>query len=103
MRDHHECRAFARKGDGEPGVKTIWPGMQRIADFVAGIRYMREVEHQTCVEWNGFYGRFVEGATGYRSRESDACKPLPPEISEDSWRRFSHTKRTCAMEPTRVF
>jgi hypothetical protein len=40
---------LARKGDGEPGVKTIWPGMQRIVDFVAGIRYMREVERQTCV------------------------------------------------------
>ncbi|CAB3774884.1 IS4 family transposase [Paraburkholderia humisilvae] len=47
----------ARKGDGEPGVKTIWPGMQRIVDFVAGNRYMREVEHQTCVmEWvNSFH------------------------------------------------
>lgn len=40
---------LARNGDGEPGVKTIWLGMQRIVDFVAGIRYMREVEHQTCV------------------------------------------------------
>jgi len=40
---------LARKGDGEPGVKTIWLGMQRIVDFVAGIRYMREVEQQTCV------------------------------------------------------
>lgn len=35
---------LARKGDGEPGVKTIRLGMQRIVDFVAGIRYMREVE-----------------------------------------------------------
>ncbi|MEJ0004594.1 MAG: IS4 family transposase [Pararobbsia sp.] len=40
---------LARKGDGEPGVKTIWLGMQRIVDFVAGIRYMREVEQQNCV------------------------------------------------------
>lgn len=40
---------LAHKGDGEPGVKTIWLGMQRIVDFVAGIRYMREVEHRTCV------------------------------------------------------
>jgi len=24
---------LARKGDGEPGVKTIWLGMQRVIDF----------------------------------------------------------------------
>ena len=40
---------LARKGDGEPGVKTIWRGMQRIVDFAAGIKYVREAEHQTCV------------------------------------------------------
>lgn len=40
---------LARNGDGKPGVKTIWLGMQRIADFVVGISYMREVERQTCV------------------------------------------------------
>jgi hypothetical protein len=40
---------LARKGDGEPGVKTIWQGMQRVVDFAAGIRYVRELEHQTCV------------------------------------------------------
>ena len=27
-----------RKGDGEPGVKTIWTGLQRVMDFAAGIR-----------------------------------------------------------------
>ncbi|WP_242523135.1 IS4 family transposase, partial [Thiocystis minor] len=27
-----------RKGDGEPGLKTIWLGMQRIMDFAAGIK-----------------------------------------------------------------
>jgi hypothetical protein len=40
---------LARKGDGEPGVKTIWPGMQRVVDFAAAIRYVRELEHQTWV------------------------------------------------------
>ena len=34
---------LARKGDGEPGVKTIWLGMQRIIDFAAGIRFSREL------------------------------------------------------------
>ena len=30
---------LARTGDGEPGVKTIWLGIQRILDFTAGIRF----------------------------------------------------------------
>ena len=33
---------LARKGDGEPGVKTIWLGLQRIVDFAAGISFARE-------------------------------------------------------------
>ena len=32
----------ARKGDGEPGVKTIWIGLQRVMDFAAGVRFMRD-------------------------------------------------------------
>lgn len=33
---------LARKGDGEPGVKTIWQGLQRVADFAQGLRWARE-------------------------------------------------------------
>ncbi len=33
---------LGRKGDGEPGVKTIWLGLQRVMDFAAGIRHARE-------------------------------------------------------------
>jgi transposase Tn5 family protein/transposase-like protein len=33
---------LGRKGDGEPGVKTIWIGLQRIMDFADGLRYARE-------------------------------------------------------------
>jgi len=41
---------LARKGDGEPGVKTIWLGMQRVIDFAAGVKYSRdEQELVTCV------------------------------------------------------
>ena len=41
---------LARKGDGEPGVKTIWLGMQRILDFAAGVRFSRELQELgTCV------------------------------------------------------
>lgn len=41
---------LARKGDGEPGVKTIWLGMQRVIDFAAGVRYSRDSqEFDTCV------------------------------------------------------
>lgn len=37
---------LARTGDGEPGVKTIWLGIQRILDFAAGIRFSRELQAQ---------------------------------------------------------
>ncbi|MDB5867811.1 MAG: transposase [Polaromonas sp.] len=41
---------LARKGDGEPGVKTIWLGMQRILDFAAGVRFSRELQaDESCV------------------------------------------------------
>ena len=41
---------LARTGDGEPGVKTIWLGMQRIIDFAAGIKFSRELVAQgSCV------------------------------------------------------
>ena len=33
---------LARRGDGEPGVKTIWFDLQRVMDFAAGIRFARE-------------------------------------------------------------
>lgn len=35
---------LARKGDGEPGVKTIWQGLQRVMDFAAGLSYAREIQ-----------------------------------------------------------
>jgi hypothetical protein len=34
---------LARKSDGEPGVKTLWLGFQRIRDFVDGIEHMRSI------------------------------------------------------------
>lgn len=41
---------LARKGDGEPGVKTIWFGLQRVMDFAAGVRFMREsAQSLSCV------------------------------------------------------
>lgn len=33
---------LGRKGDGEPGLKTIWLGLQRVTDFAAGIKFARE-------------------------------------------------------------
>lgn len=33
---------LARKGDGDPGVKTIWRGLRRLADLVEGWRLSRE-------------------------------------------------------------
>ena len=38
---------LGRKHDGEPGSKTLWIGLQRVMDFAAGIRAMRE--SQNCV------------------------------------------------------
>lgn len=38
---------LGRKGDGEPGAKTLWIGLQRVMDFAMGIRAMRE--SQSCV------------------------------------------------------
>lgn len=35
---------LARKGDGEPGVKTIWLGLQRVMDCAAGVQFLRELE-----------------------------------------------------------
>lgn len=41
---------LARKGDGEPGVKTIWIGLQRVMEFAAGMRFMREADDgESCV------------------------------------------------------
>lgn len=34
---------LGRKGDGEPGVKTLWLGMQRLRDFVLGMEHMRGI------------------------------------------------------------
>ena len=34
---------LGRKGDGEPGARTIWLGLQEIAVFVEGARYARHL------------------------------------------------------------
>ena len=33
---------LARKSDGEPGVKTIWQGLQRVMDVTTALQSMRE-------------------------------------------------------------
>lgn len=35
---------LGRKSDGEPGVKTLWQGLQRVMDFVLGLRFARELQ-----------------------------------------------------------
>ena len=41
---------LGRKGDGEPGARTLWLGLQEIAVFVEGARYARAFsETSTCV------------------------------------------------------
>lgn len=34
---------LGRKCDGEPGVKTLWLGMQRLRDFVEGMEHMQKI------------------------------------------------------------
>jgi len=34
---------LARKGDGEPGVKTLWQGFARLSSFVRGVEQMRSM------------------------------------------------------------
>ncbi|MBL8408638.1 MAG: ISAzo13 family transposase [Candidatus Accumulibacter sp.] len=37
---------LGRKGDGEPGVKTLWLGFARLRDFVRGVEFMRSVHDE---------------------------------------------------------
>lgn len=37
---------LGRKSDGEPGVKTLWQGLQRLRDFVEGVEHMRTIYAQ---------------------------------------------------------
>ena len=39
---------LGRKGDGEPGPKSLWIGLQRMHDFVAGAQWARS-QGSTCV------------------------------------------------------
>jgi hypothetical protein len=38
---------LGRKGDGEPGAKTIWQGMEQIASFSGGMQFVRSMEIST--------------------------------------------------------
>ncbi len=38
---------LGRKGDGEPGVKTIWQGMEQVASFAAGMKFARRMDNNT--------------------------------------------------------
>lgn len=40
---------LGRKGDGEPGARTLWLGLQEVAIFVEGVRYARQMVPGTCV------------------------------------------------------
>ncbi|MFB1489902.1 MULTISPECIES: IS4 family transposase [unclassified Thiocapsa] len=35
---------LGRKGDGEPGVKTLWLGLQRVMDVVVGLKYAHALQ-----------------------------------------------------------
>lgn len=42
---------LARKGDGEPGVKALWPGLQRVFDFAAGVKFARQNQVLCVMGW----------------------------------------------------
>ena len=45
---------LARRGDGEPGVKTLWIGLQRVMNFATGVRFMGDsADSVSWVSWNG--------------------------------------------------
>ena len=63
---------LARKGDGEPGVKTIWIGLQRVTDFAAGVRFMRlSGDTLGCVSWDD--SRRVSWKRGRSASVPRAC------------------------------
>jgi hypothetical protein len=35
---------LGRKGDGEPGAKAVWQGLQRVMDSVATLHFTRELQ-----------------------------------------------------------
>lgn len=35
---------LGRKGEGEPGMKTLWLGFQRVHDFVGGVSFVQALE-----------------------------------------------------------
>lgn len=37
---------LARKGDGEPGVKSLWLGMSRLRDFAITVEHMKKQHHE---------------------------------------------------------
>jgi len=39
---------FGRKRDGEPGVKTLWLGLQRVRGFIEGVEHMRVMRYELC-------------------------------------------------------
>jgi hypothetical protein len=42
--------SLERKGDGEPGVKTLWQWQQRVTDFATGLRYARRPKRfELCI------------------------------------------------------
>lgn len=57
---------LARKGDGEPGAKTIWLGLQRITDFAEALRWAK--------------GRQAGGGMAFKVPRSTLPPPFPPSL-----------------------
>ena len=44
---------LGQRGDGEPGVKTIWQGMEKVASFASGMKFARLMENSSCFVCKG--------------------------------------------------
>jgi hypothetical protein len=88
---------LGRKADGEPGLKPIWLGLQRVTDFAAGVKHAgRPRGCEKCVRgWPmppGFFaesGRRSQGRCGETRHDVLAkCAELAvgqAESGEISW------------------
>ncbi|MGB5833954.1 MAG: IS4 family transposase [Thiohalocapsa sp.] len=44
MAPHSSFALVGPKCDGEPGMQTLWLGLQRVRDFVEGLRFAQSLQ-----------------------------------------------------------
>ena len=69
---------LGRKGDGEPGTRTLWLGLQEVAIFVQGARYARAFSEAGLV-CNGMLSALWLKASGVRSNPAEPVCMYSPK------------------------